>query len=1049
MRKVLTLLCLFIGISWASAQNATGVVVSSEDGQPVIGASVLVKGTAISTVTDASGAFSIKLPAKAKTLVFSFIGMTTQEKEATTGMRVVLVTNEKQINEIVFIGYGTQSAKTVTSAISSVGGTSMKDAPATSFDQALQGRATGLQVTTPAGVVGQPPIIHIRGVNSITSGTSPLYIVDGVPVLSEDIGQIGQANGLADINPADILSIDVLKDAAAAAMYGSRAANGVILVTTKSGSHDKTKVSYDGWAGVSSATNITKMMNASEYVDYKNAAVANRYGTDEKSLTKGYTSAYGTKAFNLMTVDGKNVDTNWADAVFQNGVEQNHNVSVSGGSDKAQFFLSGNYVDQKGMVKGDTYNRLGLKANVNVKVNDYLKIGSNINATTSTTSAVDAARSGENFAVGGFTRLALINCPNIPVYNEDGTPYYSATGGLGFGPNTVRSTYSNPAQLIAEGNMTSTDVNRLIVSFYGELRPFNGLLVKTLYGLDNTRTEDRQFWSPLHGDGYGSNNGYANNVSGSHKQWVWTNTADYKLTANDHNFDFLLGMEATEYKFASWGIAKNDITDVRYTDEQGYFLTINTSNDVIDNNSLVSYFGRVNYDYKAKYMASLNFRRDGYSGLENNKWGNFGGESAAWKLSDESIIDSYRDIFDNIKLKGSWGIVGNTNIGSYPTKSYYSSYYYGSSSVYQPGQDGDKNLKWETSTKYDAGLALSILKNITLDFDYYYTQSKDLILDVPQASSKGIPPISGTTTEAIKANAGAMKNSGIEFTIGADIIKTHDFEWNSSFNLTTCKNEVTKLTNGLTEIIAGDRESMEQTNITVVGKSIGQLYLYPTKGIDKTTGRRIFITPEGKETLFEYENGGWFYRDGTQYTSEVFNQVIAGNTVPTYYGGWNNTLKYKNFDLTVFFQFSGGNKIYDGTRATTADNRYWNDSRDVLNHYWESNRTNATYAYPIYSDNYSNGSAMAFTDWVENGDYIRLKNVVFGYTFDTKNWAKSIGISSLRLYVQAQNLFVITKYKGMDPETLTNVENYNLAGGTDKNTMPQARVLTAGINLTF
>lgn len=1051
MKKCALLLTIFFmtGIMAVMAQTkrVTGVVTSSENGSPITGVSVLVKGTTLGTVTDLEGHFQLDVPGKANTLIFSFIGMATQTVTFNSNVvNVALKSDSRRLDELVVVGYGTQSAKTIASSVSTVRGSAFKDAANTSFDQALEGRASGIQVTSPAGVVGQPPIIHIRGVNSITSGTSPLYVVDGVPVLSGDIGfdQMGQANALADINPNDILTIEVLKDASAAAMYGSRAANGVVLITTKGGSRDKMKVNYDGWVGVSQYTNFIDVMNAEQYVTYKNGAVKNRYGTDQWDLTNNVATTDGTKAFNLMKdANGNIISSKWRDAVFQNGITQNHSLSVSGGSDKTQYFISGNYMDQQGMVIGDEYNRLGLKSNITTKVNDYLKIGANINTTTSTTSAVDAARNGEIYSVGGFPRLALVNPSNLPIYNADGTPYFSTSGGVGYGANTVKDTYSNPAELVAIGNKVSTDVNRLISNFYAELTPLTGLTLKTQYGIDYTRTENRRFWSPIHGDGYGSNNGDATNAAASYKQWVWSNTATYDLKVDDHNFNFLGGMEASQYDFAVWGIEKNHLTDLKYTDEQGPFLTAIPAMEGKSSHSMISYLGRINYDYKAKYMASLNFRRDGYSELGDSKWGNFGGASVAWRVSEEPFFSSVKDIIDDAKIKGSWGVVGNTDIGSYPAKSYYSSFYYGNNSVYQLGQIGNSALKWESSTKYDAGASLHILNNISVDFDYYVTETNNLILNVPQSPSKGIPG------GAIKTNVGKMKNNGIEVTIGADVIKTRDFTWNSSLNFTTNKNRVVALADGVTEILGNDGAAY--TNITEVGKSIGQLYLYPTKGIDQTTGRRIYITPEGKETLFMYEQGqkgAWFYRDGTQYKGG-FQQVEAGNTVPTYYGGWNNNFKYKNFDLTVFFQFSGGNKIYNGTTATTSDNRFWNNSLDVLNNYWTPGRTNAKYALPIYGDNYSNGSAMPITDWVEDGDYCRLKNVVLGYSFNTKNWSRSIGISSLRLYVQAQNLFVITKYSGIDPETLSMTSDYNLSAGIDKNTMPQARVYTFGVNIAF
>ncbi|MCZ2696781.1 TonB-dependent receptor, partial [Bacteroides fragilis] len=971
----------------------------------------------------------------------SYIGMQTAEVAIAPNIKVILKTDSKALDEVVVVAYGTQSARTVTASVSSVKADALKDVPSVSFDQMLQGRASGVSITTPSAGVGQAPIVRVRGVNSITSGTSPLYVVDGVPIESGNLSYLANANALADINPADIVSMDVLKDAAAAALYGSRAANGVILITTKQGQSGKVKVSYDGFVGFSNATDFYEMMNAQEYVDFKNLAVKNRYGTDELSLTAGYVSPYGNKAFNMMKdANGNYVDTDWKDAAFQNGLSQSHSVAVSGGSDKVRYYLSGNYTTQEGIVKGDKYDRLGVKANINVQATDWLKVGMNTNVTTGTTSYVDAARRGSNFAVGGFPRLALINAPNLPMYNEDGTPYYLAQG-LGYGGNTVFSTFSNPAAILSLGNGLSSDVTRFIGVFYAEATPVKGLSLKTQYGVDYARIEEQRFWSPLHGDGVNSK-GLANAYNTKNNRWTWTNTATYSFSLGQNNFNLLAGTEASERNNSRWTAQRKDLQDDKFIVFQGPFGSA-TAGGSLSNNTMVSYFGRINYDYASKYIVSLNYRRDGYSALsEKNRWGNFGGVSAAWRVSEEAFFQPLRNVVDDLKIKGSYGVVGNTDIYDYASKSFYSSYNYGINGTYGLAQIADPNLKWESSEKYSIGFNARLLNRINVDFDYYYTKSSDLILDVPQSPSKGIPG------NIITTNAGKMRNSGIELTVSADVIKNSDFTWETSFNITTNKNKVISLADGVENILKGDNGGLEITNITVPGKSIGRLYLYPTAGVDPKSGRRVFITPEGDRTLLMFEKGGWFYEDGTEYAGE-FEPVDCGNTLPTWYGGWTNNFKYKGFDLSLFFQFSGGNKIYNGTKASVSDMRYWNNSKDVYNKYWTPERTHAEYPMPIYGDNYSNGSALPISDLVERGDYLRLKNVSLGYTFNTKNWSKAVGISALRLYVQAQNLFVITGYSGMDPETLTNVESATLAGGTDKNTLPQARTYTIGVNLTF
>ncbi|MFK2421521.1 SusC/RagA family TonB-linked outer membrane protein, partial [Bacteroides fragilis] len=1006
------------------------------------GASVLAKGTTVGVITDVDGKFTLSgIPSSAKTLQISYIGMQTAEVAIAPNIRVILKTDSKALDEVVVVAYGTQSARTVTASVSTVRADALKDVPSVSFDQMLQGRASGVSITTPSAGVGQAPIVRVRGVNSITSGTSPLYVVDGVPIESGNLSYLANANALADINPADIVSMDVLKDAAAAALYGSRAANGVILITTKQGQSGKVKVSYDGFVGFSNATDFYEMMNAQEYVDFKNLAVKNRYGTDELSLTTGYVSPYGNKAFNMMKdANGNYVDTDWKDAAFQNGLSQSHSVAVSGGSDKVRYYLSGNYTTQEGIVKGDKYDRLGVKANINVQATDWLKVGMNTNVTTGTTSYVDAARRGSNFAVGGFPRLALINAPNLPMYNEDGTPYYLAQG-LGYGGNTVFSTFSNPAAILSLGNGLSSDVTRFIGVFYAEATPLKGLSLKTQYGVDYARIEEQRFWSPLHGDGVNSK-GLANAYNTKNNRWTWTNTATYNFSLGQNNFNLLAGTEASERNNSRWTAQRKDLQDDKFVVFQGPFGSA-TAGGSLSNNTMVSYFGRINYDYASKYIVSLNYRRDGYSALsEKNRWGNFGGVSAAWRVSEEGFFKPLRNVVDDLKIKGSYGVVGNTDIYDYASKSFYSSYNYGINGTYGLAQIADPNLKWESSEKYSIGFNARLLDRISVDFDYYYTKSSDLILDVPQSPSKGIPG------NIITTNAGKMKNSGIELTVSADVIRNSQFTWETSFNITTNKNKVISLADGVENILKGDNGGLEITNITVPGKSIGRLYLYPTAGVDPKSGRRVFITPEGDRTLLMFEKGGWFYEDGTEYAGE-FEPVDCGNTLPTWYGGWTNNFKYKGFDLSLFFQFSGGNKIYNGTKASVSDMRYWNNSKDVYKKYWTPERTHAEYPMPIYGDNYSNGSALPISDLVERGDYLRLKNVSLGYTFNTKNWSKAVGISALRLYVQAQNLFVITGYSGMDPETLTNVESATLSGGTDKNTLPQARTYTIGVNLTF
>lgn len=938
-------------ISFAQSE-LTGHIVDANTNEPLIGASVTVKGNKQEgVVTDVDGNFTLSTkenaPLKLKIEYIGYRPIDIEVYDAEEPIEVQLKENSRFLNEVVVIGYGTQKRENVASSISSINNNSFKDVPVTSLDQVLQGRASGVSLTTPSGNVGQAPIVRVRGVASITSGTQPLYIVDGVPIQTGSNAQVGDVNALADINSDDILSIDVLKDAAAAAVYGSRAANGVVLITTKKGQQGTAKVSYNGWVGIANAAKFFDVMNAQQYVDYKNLAVKNRYGTDEISLTNGYTSKYGNKAFNLIkNADGSYVDTKWRDYVLRTGLQQNYTVSISGGTDKVLYYASGNFNKQSGILKGDEYRKTGLTANVSAQANKWLKVGFSGTGSVSKQQTGDRSRKGELVSYSGFTRLALSDAPNIPAYTEDGSPYQEG-GRLGYGPNTIQFPLTNPIGVLQSGSVIKTEDTRLIGNVFAEITPIKGLTLRTQYGADYMKIEDRNFFAATTVEDV-EQNGTAENYSIRSRQYTWTNTANYNFSIGSHHFDVLAGIESYSKTFDQWGAEKSGLNESKFNFFEGPFSNIVSSDSKITESELLSYLARVNYDYDSRYIFSVNFRRDGFSALsKNNRWGNFGGVSAAWDVSREKFFKPLKDILANFRLKASWGIVGNTNIDEYAAKSFYSSSYYGNNGSYVIGQIGDsENLKWESSEKWNIGFSTDLFNKVNVSLEYYTTNSSDLILAVPVAPSKGVPG------NSIISNAGKMSNRGIELGINALLISTKDFSWSTAFNLTTNRNRVEKLSDGVQEIISTGLS--ETTNITVPGKSIGQLYLYPTGGIDEKTGRRIFYGEDGTKVLLEFEKEGKFFtEDGQPYAESKIKRVIAGNTLPTFYGGWSNNFTYKDFDLSLLFQFSGGNKIYNGTKATMSDVRWWNNSKDVWDNYWTPERTNAKYAKPIWGDNYS------------------------------------------------------------------------------------------------
>ena len=1040
MKKLVSLIVmLLISVTMLMAQDRTvsGVVLSSSDGEPIIGASVLVSGTTIGSATDIDGRFEIKnVPADRKELTISYIGFTTRVVKITNkSMTVMLESELEDLDEVVVVAYGTVKSKSLTSSIASVKGEALKDVPGSSVDGMLQGRAAGVMISTGSSNVGDAPVINIRGVASITSSTTPLYVVDGMPINTDNISSATAFNPIADINPADIKSIDILKDAAATAMYGSRAAAGVVLITTKNGqSSGKAKLTYDYAFNLNVPTEFTKTMNAEQYVEMKTLG----------RINSGYETADGDHMYNLMKDSkGNIINTNWTDLLFQTGNSHNHNLNVSGGNDKAQYYVGLGYQTQQGIAVHDDYERFSFKGNATIKANKWIKLGMNTSYTNSMVSHVDAGRGSGIYSINGFSRMALILPPNVPIYNEDGTPYVRAGHYVGSGANKFNVSYYNPATYLDE-QFTETQNNRIIANGYLEYNPFKGLTLKSQFGIDWTFMFGTAFRSPNGGDGY-SSGGSSSNYQNFQKIWTWTNTADYNFSIKKNHFDVLAGVEATDTQNRNMSRGATTLADPNMLFPEAAYLTY-TGGGSRGESSMFSYITRFAYDYANRYYFTANWRRDGLSKL-GTQWGNFWGLSGAWRISDEKFMKPAKSWLSDLKLKASYGVVGNASVGNYASRSLYGSAYYNGNASYRPNNYNDAKLGWEQTGTFDVGFSAALFGGrFNVDVDYFYSKSKDLILATPIAYSAGIYDASNGS--AISTNLGKAMNKGLEIGLSGTVLQRGKFSWNSNFNISFVKNEVVELAEDILEDVAG-------YNITTEGKSMAQLYVYPTSGIDRETGRRIVDLNDGTQAALVYQGGAHYYRyvngkiTDEQVSSSLWTPIIAGGTKPTYYGGWTNTLKYGHWDATLFFQFSGGNKIYNGTKATASDQRFWNNSEDYYKKAWRKPGDKAVYAKPEYSDNTSNGSANAISDWVESGDYLRFKNILIGYTFDTKGIQKSLGISGIRVYAQATNLFCITSYTGMDPEVSSLAYKANTGSGIDKNTTPLTRTWTFGVNVSF
>jgi TonB-dependent starch-binding outer membrane protein SusC len=1052
MKRLLLLSTIFMVLFAAvghAQRTVTGKVTSSEDGSPLPGVSVLVKGSNTGTTTDVEGNYKISAPDNA-VLVFSYVGFVKQEQEvgARSVVDVTLVNDDKLLSEVVVTGYGVQAKREVTGSIAKVGGDKLINLPVQSFEQALQGRAAGVNITTPNGVLGNAPVIRIRGTNSITSGADPLIVIDGMPITSGNVTGSGNAgnNALASINNADIESFEVLKDAAATAIYGSRAANGVILITTKSGKKGKAQVNYDAWVGATETFRRFDVLNAAEYVEIKNEGYRNN------PIHAGVTEV----ARPFTDANGQLVDTDWYDVVFRTGLQQNHTVSINGATDKTSYFFSVGFSDQEGMLKANNFQRTTARMNINHQATKWMSVGGNVQYTNTITNSPNAATFGA-FATSGLGRLPIVLAPNIPVRNPDGSPAIDApnnraTTGNNFA-NAVGLNWANPLYDI-EQNTSRSSTDRILGNFFIEVRPIKGLAIRSTYGIDRLNVEDNTFRVRAHGDGFPlgtSFNSYQRNFL-----WNWQNTATYAKTfAEKHSLNLLAATEVQKFVLDGWGGSRQGIADDFFTSYQGNFTTNNPPiANIQTQNGLLSYFGRANYAFDEKYLFSATVRRDGYSALSaNNKFGTFGAVSAGWRLSEEKFFKNLKwDFITDFKFRGSYGITGNTNIPNFGSLNFYGSGLYGELPTWVFNQAGNPNLKWETSRKTDLGFDAAFFNDrITVEFAYYLNNISDLIIGNPQPPSKGIP------NNSILTNIGSMRNSGIEITLNTVNIDKGGFKWTSSFNLTTNENVVNALNQDNADI-QFTTGGLELTSIARVGHPVGSIFAVPSMGVNSENGRAMFMNAAGR--IIQYNHAApaasrWTFVDNGQNAPAptATDRVIAGNTNPRFFGGLDNTFRFKGFDLGIFLQYAFGFYNYNGTRAGLLDQRMWNNSTEVLGR-WRQPGDQATVPRLVYTDNFSNGSAFAITRNVERGDFVRLRNLSLGYTLPG-SILKKLSLSNARIYAQVQNAFVITNYTGSDPEVSTNGNSglgataTNIGAGVDRNTFPQARTYAFGINITF
>ncbi|MEQ8927545.1 MAG: TonB-dependent receptor [Fulvivirga sp.] len=1009
MKRIAMLLsmCLCFATYAIAQTTITGKVTSFEDGEPLPGVSVVIKGTTTGTVTDIDGAYSINAPEPENILVFSFVGMVTEE--ITVGNQSVidvqLVPDITQLSEVVVVGYGTQKRKDITSSISTLENDVIENVPANySFDGAIQGRTSGLNISTSSATPGAAINVNIRGVTSINASSQPLYVVDGIPIVTGNNSalnaNIQPVNPLADINPNDIESISVLKDASAAAIYGSRGANGVIIITTKRGSAGKTKFNIGYNTSVSKIANTPDLMNSRQWIEFMNAAAEfDGLGSNYWNSTLGDPNDPNLPTYNAY------------DYIFRTALAHNFDVSAQGGDEKTKFFVSGNYFNQEGIQVGQEFERISGRLNIDHSATDKLGLGANL--LVSRTNHQRTINENDEYGV-------VVNAqawdPTAPIIEDDGSyanPFnYNGWWAL-----------ENPL-LIAEQYTNTSVTSRVLASTFATYEILDGLTFKSTWSADfNSLTDEAYIPS-------GTNNSNASTGSGTYGTfeelaWLSENTLTYDLNLDGgHSFNFLAGYTLQE--------SRQDFSTVEGTGfPSNQIIKISTAANRTGTSGstsfgFASYIGRVNYSFNDKYLANFTIRTDGSSRFgDNNQYGTFPSGSLGWRVSEENFFSPLKEVVSNLKLRASYGITGNAAIGDFTWRGAYSltSSYAGQGGT-SPDILENPDLSWEKTAQLDLGIDLGLLDDrISITADYFEKTTTDLLLqeDVP-----------GTTGfRIIQSNFGEIQNKGFELGINAKVLKLGDFSWDASVNYTHLENEVVDVVN--------DGQILSRNFVMREGLAISQLNLIKFLGVDPFTG----------DAVFEDLNG-----DGI---INLDDRQAVGSGLPTYYGGVSNTFRYKGLALEVFFQFSGGNKIFNQSRhayqnygSLQSGLPYGNQSIESLN-YWRQPGDITDIPRPsLAGPNDPDAQWQRFsTQYLEDGDYVRLKNIKLSYNLPSSIISKA-KLSSVQVFVQGRNLITWTDYLGFDPEVSTNTastDDLNSLQGEDFGTLGQARTYSFGINI--
>lgn len=971
MKKYIALLpVLFV---WVIAKAQVSGKVTDPSGEPLIGVSISVKGTTEGAITDLDGRYSIA--ANAGVLLFSYVGYESHEESIAGRSRIDVVLNPQAValEGVVVIGYGAQRKKDLTGAVTVVDEKAISNRPMISAAEALQGKAAGVQVVQPSGKPGANLAVRVRGSTSVLAGNEPLYVVDGVPTTD-----------IRGLNPADIETMSVLKDASSSSIYGARAANGVVLITTKRGKADAQVIRFDAYAGVSDLRKPLEVLTTKAYRTLINEIIP---GSLDPTAT-GY--------------------TNWVDEVFGYGTNQSYQLSVAGGNERSRHLVSFNYLDNQGIIRPSAFNRYSVRLNMDNTLRPWLSLSTNLNILSSNTKDTpDNASSGR----GGVIMSALNTPPFLNIYRKDGSGQYD--------PNPFQPSWENPVAYMEGADQLQSD-NRLFGNVSAQATLLEGLTIKTNVGIDLNAHQWDYYLDPFKTNFGRNQNGLARADKSNASTWLLENTLQYAKSLGKHNIGALAGQSIQKFKWNDAYIQGNDFpSDTRVR-------TLNAANSIsastaIEEWALASFFGRVTYDFNRKYLFTASLRRDGSSKLAQH-WGTMPAFSAGWRLSAEPFMQGL-DAIQDLKIRAGWGKNGNQegipNYARYGLVNYYrratTNPLSGPASVQTTY--GNPDLRWETTAQTNIGIDVSLLDGrVTLIADAYLKQTNDVLLNVQLSNSL---PIS-----SIQTNAGKIENKGLDIQLST-VNSIKALKWNTDFNISFNRNKVLDLE--YTDVYYFGRIYSNNQDVAIVreGLPLGSFFGYVSEGVDPETG----------DIRYKDVNGNGIFEPG--------DRTVIGNAQPKFVFGLTNSLSYKKFDLTVFFQGSYGNDVYNATRIDLEgmfDSK--NQSVAVLRRWTPENRNT-----DIPRAGGTIGNVRNSSRFVEDGSYIRLKTATLSYRLEGKQ-IQRWGLGKCSVYITAQNILTLTRYTGFDPE-VNAFGNSATELGIDYGTYPQARTLTAGIHLEF